>query len=84
MVCGTRFGSRLRLLSHLCDSRRTKCWDRIRLNPALFPPLPPGVEALEEADKEQRRTAQRLGHSHALARGPTYRANGSVVGRARV
>ena len=85
MLCKTRFGSRLRLLGHLCDRRRTKCWDAILGDPVRFPPLAAKtVEALDRADQEQRREAQRCGHSHALAHGPTRRSNGTVVGRSRL
>lgn len=85
LSCQTKFGSRLRLIGRLCDSRRTKCWDAIRVDPENFLPLfATTVEALDRLDQEQRREAQRRGHSHALARGPTLRANGSVVGRARL
>ena len=79
-VCGTQFGSRLRLLAHLCDSRRTTCWYTIRGNPIQYPPLPAAqVAELDEADILRRRSAQQLGYSHALARGPARRADGSVV-----
>ena len=84
-VCCTVFGSRLRLLSHLCDSRRAACWEAMRASPARYPPLPQKkVAELDELDKVQRRDAQRQGLSHAPAQGPARRADGRVVGRARV
>ncbi|CAK0891389.1 unnamed protein product, partial [Prorocentrum cordatum] len=83
LACGTSFG--LRLLSHLCDSRRPKCWNEIRANRKRFPPLLDFVVAkLGLMDQELRREAQRAGHSHALAKGPARRADGSTVGRARL
>ncbi|CAK0839438.1 unnamed protein product [Prorocentrum cordatum] len=52
-VCHTAFGSRLRLLSHLCDSRRPARWDAIRASPARYPPLPQKqVAELDDLDKE--------------------------------
>eukprot|EP00959_Pyramimonas_sp_CCMP1952_P430802 9022166-Pyramimonas_sp.AAC.1 len=66
----------LRLPSH--------SWGTMRDNPAQCPSPPAArVAGLDEADKAQRRSAHRLGQSHALARGPARRANGSVVGRGR-
>ena len=33
-ACGSSFQSRLRLLAHLCDTRRTSCWHRNALVPS--------------------------------------------------
>ena len=35
-VCGTCYNARLRLLAHLCDSRRTQCWTRICTDPRSY------------------------------------------------
>jgi hypothetical protein len=79
--CGTRFLSHLRLLAHLCDARRPKCWDAIRVQPSLRLPLHV-VKQLDCEDNVSRLAARRAGHSHDLAVGSAMRANGSVVGRA--
>ena len=84
-VCGTMFRARLRLLAHLCDSRRPKFWHAILADPVKYPPLSAKmVEELDMQDNELRKAARRAGHSHHLAEGLAIRANGSCIGRARL
>jgi hypothetical protein len=80
--CGTKFWHRLRLLSHLCDSRRPRCRDRC-LDPtsAIVALELAEVVRLDEADKVARREAARHGHTHVLAVGAALRHDGKVVGR---
>ena len=67
--CGSCFNTRLRLLRHLIDTRRTKCADAI---------VTSGIPRLTEsrvvqfdlADREQRRRAQREGSAHLVVVGP--------------
>ena len=74
--------SRHRLLAHLSDSRRRRCWEAIVADPASYPPLGADtVRVLDDADREARREAWRSGRTHALATRPATRADGSDVGR---
>ena len=83
-ACGTYFRSHLRLLPHLCDSRRTGCWDRICASPTIFSKLSKGDCAkLDCTDNVKRREARRAGHSHPLAVGQAHNAKGVPVGVAR-
>ena len=82
-VCGTLFQQRLRLLSHLCDKRRPKCWQAILAAPDVHKPLAAQtVKELDMQDRLLRRAAQRAGHSHHLARGVAVRPGGAQTGRA--
>ena len=81
-VCQTVFGTRLALLSHLCDSRRQRCWTEICRHPGRFVQIPAEeVAVLDALDNEARKRARRQGHSHALATGGCVRADGTPVGR---
>ena len=83
-VCNTAFQSRLRLLAHLCDSRRTRCWDSICLNSCDYPALDDIVVAeLDTLDAAMRLDAQRAGHSHAIAKKPAKTASGKTIGCTR-
>ena len=83
-VCKTQFRSRLRLLAHLCDSRRTKCWDTICSSPSSYNRLSSAqCTELDSLDNVQRRDARRAGHSHALAVGQAYTASGRAIGCAK-
>jgi len=80
-ACGADFVQRLRLIVHVSDSRRPKCRDWIFLH---CPRLPHSrVAKLDEVDREQRRSAQRAGHSHHLAVAPARSTDRKVVGRVR-
>ena len=80
-VCRTDFHTRLRCLAHLCDFRRTRCWNAILLDPNSFPPLPlDRVAALDEIDKDFKREAWRSGHSHVIASGSAVTVAGKRVG----
>ena len=79
--CATQFRSRLRLLAHLCDTRRTRCWDAVRGNDNLR--IAEAVVAkLDALDNNSRLAARKAGHSHDLAVGTAQRSDGRVVGRA--
>ena len=79
-VCSTVFGSRLRVISHLSDTRRPKCRERVLAGD--FPVLPKAVLAkLSVRDRELKRLALREGHTHTLASGAAVNAKGHIVGR---
>ena len=79
-VCSTVFGSRLRVISHLSDTRRPKCRERVLAGD--FPVLPRSVLAkLSVRDRELKRLALREGHTHTLASGAAVNAKGHIVGR---
>ena len=81
-ACHTTFGTRLALLSHLCDSRRNACWNAITRNPKRYAKMPATtVEALDDVDREARNAARKSGHTHALATGGCVRSDGTHVGR---
>jgi len=82
-ACDTQFRSRLRLLAHLCDTRRTCCWDQVRGNSRLRL-APTLVERLDRDANKARLAAHRSGHSHDLAVGAAIRADGRITGRARL
>eukprot|EP00973_Karenia_brevis_P001890 256807-Karenia_brevis.AAC.1 len=83
-VCKTCFNTRLRLLAHLSDSRRDKCWKQICEHPSLFAGLNKDqVDEFDAADRTARRQSRQLGHTHVLASGPAIACTGKVVGRVR-
>ena len=79
-VCLINFQSRLRLIAHLSDTRRDKCWQRI-CSSRDFPKLPDHkVDELDEIDRVARRNAQRQGRSHVKAVGSAITAEGRLIG----
>ena len=84
-VCGTVFHSRLRCLAHLCDSRRTRCWDAISSQPSSYRRLPVStVAALDVQDRELKRLAWRSGHTHVIASKSAVTAAGRRIGHVSV
>ena len=84
-VCATEFRSRLRLLAHLCDSRRTRCWTTITSKPKAFKKLDKvTLDRLDAEDTKTRRNAWKKGHSHAIAVGSARRGDGRSIGRAKL
>ena len=80
-ACGTLFHTRLRLLAHLSDNRRTACHDKlIRYDGNRLSDV--RVHALDLLDRTARRQAQQAGHSHVLAVGHARSQRGCIVGRA--
>ena len=80
-VCRTNFHTRLRCLAHLCDSRRTKCWDQISANIHSFPQLSLArVTELDAVDRDSKRMASKTGHSHVLASKSALTSGGKRVG----
>jgi len=77
--CGVDFRQRSRTLAHLGDRRRPKClqWT-LEHAPRISQQL---CEKLDKEDAEQRKAAQRQGHSHVLARLPARTAEGKIAGR---
>ena len=79
-ACGTNFRTRLRLLDHLSDGRRTHCRDVF--NGGTVTKLSnERVEELDELDRVARTAARQSGHSHVIAQLPALSRNGRVVGR---
>lgn len=83
-VCQTIFKTRLRLLAHLSDTRRDKCWNHISTHLNLYPRIPEDrVIELDAVDREQRRTARQEGHTHPIAIGSARTAQGRAIGHVR-
>ena len=79
-ACGTNFRTRLRLLDHLSDSRRTHCRD-VCDSGTVTKLSNERVEELDELDRVARTSARQSGHSHEIAQLPALSSNGRVVGR---
>ena len=83
-VCLSSSGTRLRPLRHLCDARRSRCWEAILADPAgSSEPEAEGLAALDLADRAHCREAQREGCSLPASVGPARNAVGKVVGQVR-
>ena len=81
-ACHTNFRQRLRLLAHLCDSRRPICRDKcLDLRNEIEPISFIEVSRLDLADRAARTAAAKQGHSHAIAVGEAVRSDGKAVGR---
>ena len=79
-ICKGQYMTRIRLVAHLSDKRRTKCHDQI-VEQSLPQLSPARVAELDEEDRVARRAAQRAGLSHVPAAGQARRADGRAVGR---
>ena len=80
-VCGTIFHTHARLLRHLTDKRRTKCWTAIRNGPNNYTRLSESqVEELDIWYREQKTLAWKAGHSHVLSIKPARTNVGKMVG----
>ena len=79
-ACATTFCSRLRLLAHLCDSRRPRCRNYI-LGSGLPTLSAERVAKLDSEDREARRLAKRQGHTTVLAKAAAVKADGRRTGR---
>ena len=78
-VCLATFSCRLSVLKHLADARRPKC--RIRLLSGEFPRIPDELCAeLDDKDREEKKIANRNGHSHVLSTKPAVAFNGRILG----
>eukprot|EP00972_Heterocapsa_arctica_P115815 16449817-Heterocapsa_arctica.AAC.1 len=76
--------TRLRLLAHLSDHRRPKCWNVIRSSPLDFDPLPEAsVVELDLKDREARKAAKKQGRTHPVAVGLALTAKGKFIGHVR-
>ena len=68
-VCKTTFHTYQRLLRHLCDSRRDRCWKEICKSPHLFEKLSDEeLDSLIEANRLACTEARRNGLSHPVAK----------------
>ena len=84
-VCGTQFRTRLRLLAHLCDSRRSRCWDAICTNTFKFKEMShKRCAELDDCDRAARTSAYKEGRTHPLAVGAARTREGKLVGFARL
>ena len=80
-VCESRFRTNQRLLRHLCDSRRTKCWNTIMAKPELFCKLNAlQVATLHTTYAAEKRAAKKGGLTHPVARGSASTRDGKRVG----
>eukprot|EP00973_Karenia_brevis_P074454 10345847-Karenia_brevis.AAC.1 len=80
--CGTRFSTRLRLIAHLSDRRRTRCLDHCKNHTS---PLPKHLaDELGEQDRMYRTAARKAGRTQPLSTGRAVRANGTQIGRVSV
>ena len=77
-VCKSNYLTRLRLISHLSDPRRTKCSSQLHLCPKLSDAR---VEELDQMDRSLKRAASKQGHSHLLAVGQATSASGRLLGK---
>eukprot|EP00973_Karenia_brevis_P073785 10255529-Karenia_brevis.AAC.1 len=78
-ACRTTFSSRLRLIAHLSDKRRTAC---LRFCTAHVQPLSTAEsDRLDMQDREERKAARRAGHTQPLSKARAIKCNGSYVGR---
>ena len=83
-VCQNVYNSRLRLLAHLCDRRRDRCWKTITVCPSNYTALSPTpVDELDVSDRCARREACKAGHSHSLAVGTARTAAGKSIGHVK-
>ena len=81
-ACLAFFGSRVRVISHLSDTRRPKCRDRVLA--AEFPSVATDIfDNLQERDRTLRRQALRAGHTHPIAVGAARTAEGRRVGHVK-
>ena len=79
-ACSTNFRTRLRLLDHLSDARRSHC--REKENDGRVKKLSnERVEELDDVDRVARTAARHSGHSHVIAKLPGLSCSGRVVGR---
>ena len=81
LVCKTCFNTRLRLLAHLDDSRRSRCRDAILRDGDTYRKLDVDrVAELDMKDREDRKTVKRQGHSHPIAVLSATTAAGKRIG----
>ena len=82
--CATNFVSRIRVISHLSDTRPSRCRCRNAvLSGDIVPELSPEfVAKLNSRDREFKKQALRDGHTHALAAVPAI-ASGRRIGSVR-
>ena len=80
-VCGTVFHTHARLLRHLTDRRRTRCWTAIRTDPGNFiRQSPTQVSELDDWYRKQKALAFKTGHSHIISAKPARTSAGKMVG----
>jgi len=79
-ICKTIYNTRIRCLAHITDRRRPRCAQAIDVGGATKL-AESTVLRLDEADRAQRREAQRQGSTHPVAQGPAIRSDGRIVGR---
>ena len=82
-VCLTSFSSRIRLLYHLTDGRRTKCGDAIEAG--TYPELSQSrVDELDESDRLETRGVYREGRTQVKSKGQAFASSGRLVSRVSV
>ena len=77
--CRTVFGSRLQLFGYLSDSQRSRCALFVLEHCARIPEVT--LQKLDLEDRAARKSAYRLGRSHAVVQAPAKSASGRVIGR---
>ena len=77
-ACQTKFQTRLRLLAHLCKSRRPKCRELILQSCSQLPET--RSKELDDQDRLLRRALGKSGHTHVIATAPTRTARGKRIG----
>ena len=78
--CQNKYSTRLRLLSHLSDGRRTRCTSWILTHGVPFEAHV--LDLLEQVDSKARSDARKKGLSQPLSTAPALHASGRKVGRA--
>ena len=83
-VCKSQFVTHQRLLRHLCDGRRTKCWTAIQGDPQRFKRLSEReVACLDDQYRTGKASARKSGHSHELSVKPARTGAGKQVGHVK-
>ena len=82
ICCGTVFSSRLRLVAHLTDRRRPKCWEYVQLHGKPLSDY--RCEELDAADRAAQTEARRQGHTQPMSSAPARTKDGRAIGRVHV
>lgn len=78
-ICRTNYHTRLRVLNHVCNTRRTKCRSAILSSDLPRVPLDKLLK-LMACDRQARSEAKKQGHTHPIAQGSAYTNLGKRIG----
>ena len=77
-ACSTTFSTRLRLMAHMADSRRVRCREWLFAHGVRI--STEQCAQLDAVDLDQRRQANRAGHTQPLSIGPAVSRTGRTMG----